>query len=92
MVDEWKQRVCESLTRSIQSDFLLAFVDGLPNSLLQHLEESLEGKLNLEVVRKQLHQRREQLCVEQRRVSRVLLTFQRVAHAYAPSQARQAAR
>ena len=29
---------------------LLAFVDGLPNSLLQHLEESLEGRVGLTII------------------------------------------
>ena len=92
-VAEWKQRVCEAVTRKVHADLLLRLVDSLPDRLLQRVEEGFEGAagFDLETAREHLHGRREQLSREQLRVSRMLLTFQRVARVYAPAPAGKAA-
>ena len=87
------QRVCEAVTRKVHADLLLRLVDSLPDRLLQRVEEGFEGAagFDLETAREHLHGRREQLSREQLRVSRMLLTFQRVARVYAPAPAGKAA-
>ena len=83
-VDEWKRRVCQTVTRKTHAYLMLQFVESLPNALATHLEMAFDGPegLDLQTARAELQERRDQLVREHARVARMVQTFQSVSRVY----------
>ena len=85
-VEAWRMEMVRGLTRKVHAHLVLGMLDGLPSTLAQRTEALLSDGadgLDLAAARTELQGRREDVLRERTRVSRMLLTFQRVARVYA---------
>ena len=83
-VHEWRSEMLGTIGRKVHSIFMLSFLEELPARLVTSVHSAFDKEeLDMSEARAQLQQQRDHLAHEQSRVSSMLTTFQRVAHAYA---------